>query len=117
MVFSTGGANLANNSFVGVGGVNAAENNVTQVAAIGGTVTGFRCFVQTAPGATITFTLRKNNANTTWTCAITSGNNSGTGSNSGGAVTFAAGDLIDIAAPASVSTSNKPASFAISFGP
>jgi hypothetical protein len=93
-----------------------------QIVATAGTVTGFRCYTQTAPGAgnTLTFTLRKgttpaNGAATTWTCAVTGTATSGTGTNSGGPVTFSAGDLLDIGL--SGQNVNKPVSAAIAYGP
>ena len=82
----------------------------TPLAVLRGTVTSMRCFVETAPNADITFTLRKNEANTTLTCTVASGANTGSGS---GSVSFVAGDRLDVAAPANVQGSTKPGTFAI----
>jgi hypothetical protein len=69
-----------------------------------------RCFSSTAPAASITWTLRKNGANTTLTCTIAGG--ATTGSGTGTAVTLSAGDLVDVALPAA-GNRNVPMSAAI----
>src|SRR5581483_7758718 len=109
ILFSTGGANLANNSFVGLGAA-GAENTVEQIVSASATFTSMRCWVQTAPAANITFTLRVNGANAGLSCTINAGSTSGSGS---GSASVSAGDLVDVATP-SASTPGKPGTFAVS---
>jgi len=110
ILFSSGGSNLSNSQFIGIADVNPTEAKVQQVVAAGGTATTMRCFIESAPAANITFTLRKNGANTALTCTIPSGQTSGSGT---GTATWVAGDLLDVQAPAA-NTPGKIGSFAIS---
>jgi hypothetical protein len=113
LLFSGGASNLSNGNFVGVADDTSIEAKVQQVMAVGGTFTGLTCFIVTPPSADLTFTLRKNGADTTLTCTIPSGLNSASGT---GSVAFSVGDLIDIRCP----SSNVPASagsFALAVGP
>jgi hypothetical protein len=94
---------------VGIATISANENKVAQIVAAGGTATTMRCFIETAPNANITFTLRVNQGSTGLTCTINSGQTSGSGS---GLATWAAGSVLDVLVP-SANVPGKPGSFAI----
>jgi hypothetical protein len=113
MLFSSGGQNLGNGFFVGVGGANGNELNEQQVMAVGGTFTALNCFMSKTATVNLTFTLRKNGTSTALTCVILSGQLLGSGT---GSVSFAAGDLIDIGCPAT-NVPGTPGSFALVVGP
>jgi hypothetical protein len=105
--------------------MSGTEGIVAQVMATGGTITGFRCYQSVTAAASRTFTLKKGTISgatvtftaTTWTCAIASGARSGTGTNSGGTVTYSAGDTLDVALPAPVDAGANSAAFAVAVGP
>ena len=112
--FSTGGGNLANKEFVGLGASNTSEGKVQQIISVTAHVTAMRCYAEKAPGAAAVFTLRDNASATAATCTIASGVNSG--STTGLNVEIKAGDLLDVATPAA-GTSNSPGSFSVAIGP
>ena len=115
MLFSTGGSNLSNNAFVGVGGIHGApEGTVQQVMSVAGHFTALSCFMATTSTSAQTFTLRVNGANTTLTCTIPVGSLSG--STTGASIAFSPGNLVDIACPTS-GTNATPGSFALTVGP
>src|SRR5207248_2356346 len=107
--FGTGGSNQSNNAFVGLGVVTAAEAKTTQILATSGHATAFYCFQLAAAAADRVFTLRKGTstangaptfADTTLTCTIASGKQSG--QTTGASVAFSAGDSFDIKLPGTV---------------
>jgi hypothetical protein len=100
-MFSSGGADVGNAFFVGIGGTTNQEPKNQQVVGVGGTFTKLTCAVNSnpAPAGGLVFTLRVNAANTTLTCTVPAGANVGTGT---GSVTLNAGDKVDVAAPASM---------------
>jgi hypothetical protein len=100
---------VGNKEFVGVGAHETIETVVQQIVSLEATYTTMRCFMQTAPGENITFTLRDDGKNTGLTCTVESGKTTGSGS---GTATLKAGDLVDVATPEK-GTSVAPASFAI----
>jgi hypothetical protein len=112
VLFSTGGANLANSRFVGNAFIAdlAHEGEVQQIVAAGATFTAMRCWMNGTSASNLTFTLRVNGANSGLTCTITAGQSKGSGT---GTAVVVAGDLLDVATP-SASTPGQPGSFAIS---
>jgi hypothetical protein len=62
----------------------------------------------------VTYTLRKNGANTTLTCTILAGAKTGSGVSASG-VPFVTGDLLDVATPAA-NTPGVQGSFTVSTG-
>jgi hypothetical protein len=110
ILFNRGGLNVGNGHFVGIADEDATEIKVQQIVAAAGSATTMRCFSEDAPAVNITFTLRKNGADTALTCTILAGQTSGSGS---GSASWVAGDLLDVRAPAA-GMPNKIASFAIS---
>ena len=117
ILFNSGGQNISANHFVGVSIVDSQEAHTQQVVAVSGHLTAMYCSVAAPPGNSVgvTFTLRKNGANTALTCTIT--NAATQGSTTGASVAFSAGDLLDIALPNSIASANKAASFAVLIGP
>jgi hypothetical protein len=114
MLFSTGASNLGNNLFVGVGAVNATEAKVDQIMSVAGHFTALFCVMGGTSSSSLTFTLRRNGANTTLTCVIPAGSLSG--STTGASVAFSSGDLFDIACPAS-GVPGQPGNFALAVAP
>ena len=110
--FNSGGENANNKTFVGLGATSSDEASVQQVVPISGHFVGMQCFVQTAPISSMTFTLRKNGANTLAVCTIPAGSKHGAASFS--SISFAAGDLLDILVSGSV---NKAVSIAVATTP
>src|SRR5262249_5515394 len=110
--FSSGPDNLGNNNFVGLATSDTLEANTSQIVALGATYTTMACYINgVAPAGGLTFRLRVNSADAQpgLTCTIPAGLNAGTGT---GAATFAAGDRVDVATPAS-GTPSTPGTFAI----
>jgi hypothetical protein len=115
MLFSTGGNNLGNGFFVGVGGAHGMpEGNVEQIMPIAGHFIALSCFMATTSTSAQTFTLRLNGANTTLTCTIPAGSLSG--STTGASIAFSVGALVDIACPAA-NVPGTPGSFSLTVGP
>jgi Collagen triple helix repeat (20 copies) len=110
ILFSSRGANATNKEFVGVGALEKLESVVQQIVSVEATYTTMRCFIQTAPTESITFTLRDNEKNTGLTCTVEKGKTTGSGA---GTATLKAGDLVDVATP-EIGTPGASASFAIS---
>jgi hypothetical protein len=110
ILFSTGSGNLGNSDFVGVGDVSNQEPKVQQIVSAEATYTTMRCFIEKAPTVNLTFTLRDNAANTTLSCTVEAGNNTGSGS---GPATVQPGDLVAISTPSS-NTPGAPGSFSVS---
>ena len=110
--FSSGGKNLANKEFIGLGSVNSSEGVVQQSVAPSGTLTKMTCFQNGTSSSALTYTLRKNGASTTLTCSIAAGKRTGAGS---GSVAFASGDLLDVKAPERA-TPEQQGSFSVSTG-
>ena len=110
--FSTGGMNLGNKKFVGMGSLNGNEGTVQQSVAPSGTLTKMTCFQNGTSKEALTYTLRENASNTTLACTIPAGLTKGVGT---GSVAFTSGDLLDVKTPAS-GTPGKPGSFSVSTG-
>jgi hypothetical protein len=112
-VFATAAQNQAGGNFVATDHQSNTEALAQVLMAVSGHFTAFYCSQGGNAAANRTFTLRKNGANTTLTCAINSG--SASGNTTGASVSFSAGDLVDIALPATAD--NQPARFAVAIGP
>jgi hypothetical protein len=110
--FGTGGVNLGNKKFVGLGAISGNEAVVEQSVAPSGTLTTMTCFQNGTASVAVTYTLRKNAASTTLTCTIAAGATRGVGT---GSVAFSSGDLLDVASPES-GAPGKSASFSVSTG-
>jgi hypothetical protein len=110
ILFGSGGANVSDNQFVGVGVIKMSERQVQQIVSAEATYTRMRCFIEVAPGETITFMLRDDEKNTSLTCTVENGKTTGSGT---GTATLKPGDLVDVAMPEK-GTPGAAASFAIS---
>jgi hypothetical protein len=107
---TTIGTNLANGGFMGlfVGSSNGTENLVQQLMPVAGTLSNFFVKVDSNPGGTsITYTVRKNGANSVVTCAIAGGAATSC-SDVTHTVAFAAGDLISIGSVKAGGAGNVP---------
>jgi len=117
ILFNSGGHNISANQFVGVSIQNSQEVPTQQLVAVSGHFTAMYCATGAAPGGatSVTFTLRKNGADTSLTCTITGlGTSGGT---TGASVAFNVGDLLDVAVPNNLGGANKTATFAVVIGP
>ncbi len=92
----------------------AAEVDSQVVCAAAGTIDKLYVHIGTTPGAgnSWTFTLYKNGSSTGLTCSITNGSTSGNDTNSGHAVTIAAGDRISVECAAT----GTPTATLVTFG-
>jgi hypothetical protein len=107
-------ANLRYGIFGG-SGISSTEANVQQVLPVAASASNLYVRISAQPGSgnSYTFTLRKNSADTSLSCSI-----SGTAtvcSNSSGAVSFSAGDLISIEITPSSNPASATGSWAIQY--
>jgi hypothetical protein len=101
ILFSSGGQDIGNGFFIGIGGTTNQEQKNQQVVAVGGTYTTMYCQISQPNASPLTFTMRLNllTPSPTLTCTVPANSLVGVGT---GSLTFNAGDRLDVAAPASM---------------
>jgi len=99
--------------YVGLGGADGVEANVSVILPTRGHFKSFYCYQGAMTATGETYTLNVNDVSTALTCTVPSGSLSG--STTGASVSFSAGDVIDILLPAT--PPEAPGSFAIGVGP
>jgi hypothetical protein len=111
--FSSGADNLGNNNFVGLAGVSGNEGAVVQIVALPATYTSMACYINSITHPALTFTIKINfgAVGSTLNCTIPANTRSGSCGGCGSA-TVVAGDVVDVATPAS-GTPSVAGSFAL----